>query len=392
MRKLLGLALLAAMGCGSEAVHDSAKDAGTGNSMPSAGMKADDHARSGGAGKGAAALDAGSGQTAQPATLKLPQVYPLVRASTPTALISDPAFKSAATPVLPMRDAGVGVLPQALGGAVSLATAIQERFYAVGPTELLRIVHDLDDRVASLDLDPSHHACLASAPVSHTYALPGGQTFGVKLQCLQNVGVPGSAGAGWVALGSDRSGASGDDAGTDAADGGIDDDPAVFYLVEGQEGGMGGAYRIQGDSVEGWIAVADSTAPLNSRVIMHLITHVRSMTTELALAGAAVGFCSAHLRTSADHLFIEGKTNAAPPAGAPMPTANEYCDASRAGCFAAADLNTDLGAEAEGCGSIARSSFEIHSPLDASSDPGANVAHDRIYTYFNRRPEAVPAY
>lgn len=102
-----------------------------------------------------------------------------------------------------------------------------------------------------------------------------------------------------------------DDAGTDAG-------REAFYLLEGQEGGMGGVYRVDGDDVEGWIAVADRNAPMNSRVLMHLITHKAPATSELALAGAGVGFCSGHLKTSSDYLFIQGKTNGAPPPGTPM--------------------------------------------------------------------------
>src|SRR6185295_3582928 len=82
--------------------------------------------------------------------------------------------------------------------AVNLATVVQERFYSGGPTAILRVVKALDDRVQGLDTDPSAHECLTAAPVPWTYSLPGGPTFTVKLQCLQEFGAPGSPGAGWL--------------------------------------------------------------------------------------------------------------------------------------------------------------------------------------------------
>jgi hypothetical protein len=388
MRTILGMVLVAAVGCGGDdAVQGGGKDAGN-DSMPGAGRGDGGDQAPGTAGKGAGGDQAPgtAGKAAVNTKLSLPQVYPLVRASTPTALITNPMFKP--EPPAP-RDSGVGVLPQALGGAINLAIAVQERFYMGGPTEVLRIVKDLDDRIAGLDTDASRHTCLTSAPLEHTYALPGGQTFRVKLQCMQAFGASGSAGEGWIAFGFARPNAAMDDAGTEAADGGDDLERDDFYLVQGQASGMGGAYRISGSDVEAWIAVADSSAPMNSRVIMHLITHKVPAQSELALAGAGVGFCSGHLKTSPDFLYIEGKTNGAPPPGTGMTSGTQYCDASRAGCFAISALDVDLGAEAEGCSGIANRSFEIHGGLDASSDHGANVMADSIYTYFSQRPIGV---
>src|SRR5262249_1383910 len=158
-----------------------------------------------------------------------------------------------------------------------------------------------------------------------------------------------------------------------------------FYLIEGQDGGNGGAYhlmRATGD-LEAWMAVADSRAPSNSQVIMHLRTVEAAGTLELAFGGTGVGFCSAHLKTGADHLYVDGKTNGAPPPGTAMATAGQYCDADRAGCFATAALDTDLGAGDPGCAGIGRGTFAIGVDLDASTDPGANVTPSTIYTFFN---------
>ncbi|HET6332116.1 MAG TPA: hypothetical protein VFG30_02840 [Polyangiales bacterium] len=392
MRNLLGFVLLVAVGCGGDDGPATANDAGeTPNQTAGKGSGGDGSNQTAGKGGGGAGQTATAGKDAgKPATkLVVPEVYPLVRASTPSALIANPMYKP--EPPKKPSDGGVGVLPQALGGEINLALAVQERFYMGGPTELLRIVKDLDGRLAGLDTDATKHACLTTTPAVHTYALPGGRTFDVKLQCMQSFGAAGSASDAWIAFGFGSSvGTSTEDAGADAADGGQDAEGDAFYLVEGMAGGMGGVYRISGGDVEAWIAVADSNVPTNSRVIMHLITHESPATSELALAGAGVGFCSAHLKTSADFVFIQGKTNAPPPPGTGMPAAGvQYCDALRAGCFDVTALGTDLGGDAEGCKAIAAKTFESRGALDASNDASANVMPDGIYMYFNQRPTGV---
>jgi hypothetical protein len=389
MRKLLGLVLVVAVGCGGDDGPGTANDAGDAPNQ-TAGKGSGGSNQTAGKGGGAGQTATAGKDAGKPATkLVVPEVYPLVRASTPSGLIANPMYKP--EPPKKPRDGGVGVLPQALGGEINLALAVQERFYMGGPTELLRIVKDLDGRLAGLDTDATKHACLTTTPAVHSYALPGGRTFDVKLQCMQSFGAPGSASDAWIAFGFGSSVSTNtEDAGADAADGGQDAEGDAFYLVEGMAGGMGGVYRISGGNVEAWIAVADSTAPSNSRVIMHVITHESPATSELALAGAGVGFCSAHLKTSADFLFIQGKTNAPPPPGTGMPAPGvQYCDADRAGCFDVTALGTDLGGDAEGCRAIAGKTFESRGALDASNDASANVMPDGIYMYFNQRPTGV---
>jgi len=398
MRIWLGVLLIATIGCGND--DASGGEAGRGGEGGDAGRS--DAGRGGGgggagrAGSGGAAggggRAAGSGGS-DSTRLALPQVYPLVRANTPTGLIRDPRFQM----VSAASSRNVRSLPQALTASINLAVAVQERLYSMGPTAILRIVKDLDDRVAGLDTDVSRHACLTSDPVSVTYALPGGQTFTVKLQCFQSFGTPG-AGAGWLAFGFDKApfvrGDAGDagtesDAGVEPADGGDH-----FYLIEGQPGGMGGAYHIDraNGNVEAWIAVAEKTIPMNSQVIMHLLSRKPEKTLELAFAGSAVGFCSAHLKTSADHIFVQGRTNGAAAPGAIIAPGTQVCDAARAGCFAIAALEVDLGPDANGCSAIAASTFDIATELDASSDSGANVSFANIYTYFDEPPTGIPAF
>jgi hypothetical protein len=316
--------------------------------------------------------------------IQLPQVYPPVREATPSELIADAQYAGSAPsgPLDAVTELGRARQAQT---AINLATAIQERFYSGGPTHILRIIKELDDRVLALDTDPSAHPCLTAAPVSSSYTLPAGQRMDVKLQCLQEFGAPGSAGAGWLAFGFDQASAA--DAGPAEAGEGND-----FYLIMGQETGNGGAYHVAGatGNVEAWIAVADENVPLNSQVLMHLVTDKAASTLELALGGAAVGFCSAHLKTSPDHLFVSGRTNAVPPPGAPM--AGQYCEVTRAGCYETAALTTDLGENSPTCMGVGPSTFAITVGLDASTDAGANVTPAQIWRYFSQRPVGVPTF
>lgn len=349
----------------------------------------------------ATAAGCGGGGKGNGSSISLPLVYPPVRASTPASLIADPAYeaevsKSSALSMPTDADAQPETFP-APGDEVNLATVVQERLYTMGPTEILRILSDVDGRTSTLDTRTDKHPCLTTAPVARTYALPGGQTFVVQLQCLEEFSGPGGVGGGWFAFGFDT--ALEADAGV-TDDGGASNDGGAlgtigggngFYLIEGQSGGMGSAYHFDRTTgnVEAWVAVADSTAPNNSQVLMHMSTDKAAGAFELTLGGSGVGFCAAHLKTGGGFLFIDGKTNAPPPPGSPI---GQYCDPARAGCFDTSALGTDLGGDAASCASIGRASFNLATDLDASSDPEANVVPATIYTYFNTEPTDVPAF
>jgi hypothetical protein len=340
------------------------------------------------------------------ASIALPEVYPPVRAATPTALLGNSGLSAQSAAFRQLASGDLGTARQALG-ELTLGTAIQQRFYSTGPTDLLRIVQALDARVQGLDVNGPGHACLSTAPVAVTYALPSGETFSVALQCMQRFGTPGSN-AGWVGFGivpavtvdagvgadlSDSGTSLASDAATPSDAGAGPSGGSDFYLIEGQEGGNGGAYHIDPHgNVEAWIAVAERDVPANSQVIMHLRTSAAAGTLELALAGAGVGFCAAHLKTDAGYLFVDGKTNAPPPGGTEQAVGTQYCDEARTGCFDATDLATDLGAASASCAAIGPSSFDIDVALDAdtSADAGVNVVTSDIYTFFNQMPVNVP--
>ncbi|HEY4183414.1 MAG TPA: hypothetical protein VGP07_00020 [Polyangia bacterium] len=347
---------------------------------------------------GLSAGSLGCGKSGSSTPIPLPLVYPPVRAGTPDGLIADPTYAAGATS---SKKSALLKTGSALNDAINLATAVQERLYTMGPTEILRLVSDVDARTTSLDTRTSEHPCLSGAPVPFTYSFPGGQTFPIQLQCLEAIGGGSSPSGGWLAFGFDAALAAapapdGGDA-EPAPDGGVmgtDGGGDHFYLAEGQNGGMGSVYRFDrstGD-VEGWISVADQSLPTGSQVIMHLTTNKAAGTLELTMGGSSVGFCAAHLKSGGNYLFIDAKTTAPPPPGTSMSAGVQYCDASRTGCFDTTNLATDLGGDAPDCAALARPTFSITTDLDASSDPGANVTPPTIYTYFTGQPSGIPAF
>lgn len=297
-----------------------------------------------------------------PLRVEVPELYPALREATPTALIADAEL------------AGTG---DTSGEGSTMATTIQERFYAEGPTAILRIVRELDERATALDTDLHEHDCLTTEPVAVSYALPGEQTFAVKLQCVTE-----PLGTSWLAFGFAEPlvpAADGEERAPLA--------PNDFYLVDGRNAGMGGVYHLDREgNVEAWIAVADQEGLAQGQVLMHLLTRKSAGTFELALAGSGVGFCGAHLKADADHVFVTGKPDAASGAG------EQACEALTAGCYALAALDSDLGADSSSCAAIAPASFDMSVELDASDDADANVDPARIYDYFNDRPLGVPSF
>lgn len=359
-----------------------------------------------GGGEGNNVAPGAGGKAASNTPLTIPKIYPPIRSATPNGLVAGSPFARTITraPGAAARTATLLALPApaftVTQAAVNLAQVVKERLYTAGPTELLRIVKELDDRTAGLDTRPAQHPCLTTTPIDKTYDLAGGPPFPVKLQCLQSLGEQ------WLAFGFaqalDAPDGGADDAGSDGSDAGRGDGGALatpgggdaFYLVEGMTGGMGGAYRVDRASgnLEGWIVVADRRAPSNSQVVMHLLTDKAAGTLELSFGGTGVGFCAAHLKTGAGHIFVSGKTNAPPPPGTAMSPGLQSCDVERAGCFDAAALATDLGAEAPSCAPLAASTFVLHPGLDASTEPGANVTPSALSIHFESAPAGVPAF
>jgi len=353
--------LLVCMGLSACSSDSASKNPGEGIGKGGAGGGPTGVAGAGGAG-GASSMQSGggnagsAGHTAGGTALTLPQVYAAVRAATPTALIAS----GSALWLGPQGE--LGTARQALEGGVNLATAVQDRFYSGGPTDLLRIVKDLDDRVQG-----------------------GWVGFGIVAHEPADAGASDSAeSASDAAV---DAGAAGD------GDAGVPFPGRDFYLVEGQTGGNGGAYHIDSNgNVEAWIAVAERDIPANSQVLMHLRTAHVAKTLELALAGSGVGFCAAHLKTNPASLFVTGKTNAPPPPGTEQMVGTQYCDADRAGCFQASALDTDLGADSATCNAMGASSFALTVALDAdtTADAGSpNVTPGSIYTYFSEKPAGV---
>jgi hypothetical protein len=164
-----------------------------------------------------------------------------------------------------------------------------------------------------------------------------------------------------------------------------------FYFVEGRSNGGGGAYHVDTNSgdIEGWIAVADKGSPNTSQVLIHLLLHKDSGSVELTLAGSGVGFCSAHLKTTADALFIVGNTIGPIPEGETIPAGTEYCQPARMGCFNPTSLTTELDADDSACEAVNSDSFAIATDLDGT--PTGNVVASTIHKYLSTAPKGIPS-
>jgi hypothetical protein len=142
MRRTLAFALMMVSACSSGSKPGRLEDESSGG-HGGTGAAAGSHAGLGGTGGaqvgggGTPGAQGGSNATGS-SSLTLPRVYPPVRAATPTALIANPSY--AAQRFQRAEPGGFGMARQAQSAGINLATAIQERFYSTGPTDLLRIV------------------------------------------------------------------------------------------------------------------------------------------------------------------------------------------------------------------------------------------------------------
>lgn len=222
--------------------------------------------------------------------LSIPAVRPPVQAALPSALLrGGSSFAGASEPAGPIgvRHYGLDYARECqtdmavdhcveLQGASRLSCVVKQRLFCAGPTELLRLLDDLDGRahqVASMARPGA--ACLMTAAVDHAadLDLPGGQPFHHFLQCKESA----------IEL------AFGDQAG-------------AWYLRSG--GGAGGnVFSVSPTSdVSGYLWVDGQLA--GSTVLLRLATSKAQGTVELTGGGVGVGFCALHFRSDAAHLWL----------------------------------------------------------------------------------------
>lgn len=219
------------------------------------------------------------------ASIGIPAIKPPVEAITPSALVS------AASVSAVVRRAEEGAFCE----ENNIYQRVKCRLFSDGPTEILEILADTDNRMAEIDerAQQSQRTCLNEAAIDKTddFSFPGGETFPHYLQCYDVF----EGDTGWMAFGK--------------KDG-------VWYLREGFYGpagtsgvnkGIGKIVRIDAqENVEGWIMIGLSTTPpTESTVLLHLKTNKSAATVEFTAGGENTGFDTVHFKSNESYIYLK---------------------------------------------------------------------------------------
>lgn len=258
--------------------------------------------------------DDGSG-----ASIGAPQAYPPTAAVTPGQLVlaagtgssSFVGKKTAATRANPDSAASaaalgtlVAVEPSTDGEKTAMLDTVKQRLFSEGPTNLLKLVKNVDDRmrdydsrVASMSAAPE---CLGSTPVdlSTVFSVPaasGTTTFPLFGQCQETI----------------------NNGGMTLMFGKKDTD---WYLVDGASAGLDGSAdcvfsmsKISGTSdadrvVDGYMAVDYQGKTDNftgSTTLMHFKADVAAGTLEFTAGGIGIGPNQVHTKSNKEYLYIQ---------------------------------------------------------------------------------------
>src|SRR4051812_34380805 len=105
-------------------------------------------------------VSGGSGTTAD-----LPLISPPVRAATPAGLRA---------PAARLRPARAEALPEAMLAAMLPPSELHDRFFSgTGPTDLMTLLGEIDQRLAGVGMAADGAACLDQAPVSYAITPAG---------------------------------------------------------------------------------------------------------------------------------------------------------------------------------------------------------------------------
>lgn len=173
----------------------------------------------------------------------------------------------------------------------------QGRFLGPGPTDYLDRLAKIDERMAELNTrsEESARTCTGNAATDwvHAGTLPTGETFGLKIQCLEEL----TADTSYLAFG-------------------IDGD--YFYLSEQQKAngnaptiGVYAKTKMDSSATEFWFIGGSGVSTDNgdNYVYMHLTADKTAGTNEIAVAGVGSGFgvgCGVQIRSDANYVYGKG--------------------------------------------------------------------------------------
>jgi len=207
-----------------------------------------------------------------------------------------------------------GFLEAAKRGVAELLDSvdIKTRFFAEGPTSILRILDDIDDRITGINTRSaeSEHACQTQSPVAYTLT-PWGQTVVMQAQCA------------------DRFADS-----DDFVQWGVSDGVTYLYVYVG---GNAFAATVMPEEIPGellidaWLTVGSEGPDWDSGSygVIQLQANSRTVELELAVAGLGFGYCGAQLRSDGTTVYAAGSVDM-----------GATCNAVDTLCVAASDVTT----------------------------------------------------
>ena len=267
-----------------------------------------------------------------------PQAYPPTKTVTPaqlttssgTSALTENAFESTmsadvASLVITDRSRTTPQEPSTDAAKNALMSEVKSRLFSDGPTNLLKLIKNVDSRMAEYDTrssgSKSAPACLSSTPVdlSAVFSVPassGTSTIPLFGQCRETVAgstnltlIFGKKDNDWYLLDGTTKGSSGTDA-------------CIASMVK--VSGTTDAERV----VDGYMVVTGGKADKfeQSTTLMHFYADVAAGTLEFSAAGSGIGFDQVHSRTDGDFLYVQAQD------------ANSNSGALVHACFKASDL------------------------------------------------------
>jgi hypothetical protein len=248
-----------------------------------------------------------------------PQAYPPTKAVTPaqltassgTSALTEKTFLSTmsadvASLVVADRTRTTPQEPSTDAAKNALMSEVKSRLFSDGPTNLLKLIKNVDSRMAEYDTrssgSKSAPACLSSTPVdlSTVFTVPassGTTTIPLFGQCRETV-----AGSTNLTL----------------IFGKKDND---WYLVDGTTKGSSGTetcivsmVKVSGTTdasrvVDGYMVVTGGKSDNfeKSTTLMHFYADVAAGTLEFSAGGSGIGFDQVHSRTDGDFLYVQAQ-------------------------------------------------------------------------------------
>ncbi len=233
---------------------------------------------------------------------------------------------------------------------------IKERLFSPGPTEIYKILNNIDNRLQELSNRSKEFSrkCLGQGLRQYSITDPLNLNFDYYLNCRDELSTPPGENIGRAALG-------------------FGADSNYFYLIDAQERGMMTLAKVDtSENVEAWIVCADKfNIDNNSQALLHLTSDSSTGELEFTVTGRGIGMgCGIQFKSNSQFIYAKGKFSG--PADAAddcsLNPVNEICINS-------ADLTE--ASTMDDCINAGLTTFTL-SPLDPTV-----ITYDNIYKFGN---------